>query len=273
MVGTCVVYLVWTPLGLDPLERFVASYRAHPSGCDHRLVLVLKGDGGGDVASRCRALASELGAECLQTPANGLDLDTYFAVAHRLRPGALCFLNSSSTILADSWLALLQRALQPPSVGLVGASGSFESALSAAPRVLRPLLRRRYPPFPNPHLRTNAFMLQRELMLSLDWPTTPRKSRALELESGNRSITRQLENRGLEVLVVGRDGRRFGPDQWRWSDTFRAGTQENLLIADNRTRQYIDADPGRRAALARYAWGDPGSAMPGTSAPRADVLT
>jgi hypothetical protein len=261
MVGTYVVYLVWAPLGLEPLERFASSYRAHPAGLEHRLVLVLKGVGDGPVATRCATLAAELDAQRLELPALGLDLDTYFAAAQRLSARALCFLNSSSEILSSGWLLALHDALARPGVGLVGATASFESALSAAPRPLRPLLRRRYPPFPNPHVRTNAFMLQRELMLALDWPTAARKRRALELESGTRSVTRQVWAHGLEAVVAGRDGS-YPRERWRESRTFRSGSQENLLIADNRSRQYAEAPAGRRAQLERFAWGDAGLLTP-----------
>jgi hypothetical protein len=251
-----VVYLVWAPLGVEPFERFAASYRAHPPELEHRLVVVLKGFGRDSPVIRCRELADELGADRLELPASGLDLDAYAIVARRLEADALCFLNTGSQILADGWLGRLRSALAQPGVGLVGATGSYESALSAAPLPLRPLRRRRYPPFPNPHVRTNAFMLERDLMLALDWPRTGRKQRALALESGNASITRQVQALGLRAVVVGRGGRGYERPDWHASRTFRSGAQENLLIADNRTRQYAEASPARRAELARFAWGD-----------------
>lgn len=255
MVDTYVVYLVWPPMGSEPLDRFAASYRQHHAGLDHRLVLVLKGSPDGPIAAQSRSTAHRLSAEHVQVPAVGRDLDTYRHVAERLRGNTLCLLNSSSELVAPGWLGALRRALEQPGAGLVGATGSYESALSAAPRPLRPVLRRRFPPFPNPHIRTNAFMLRRELMLELDWPRRRGKRRALELESGTRGITRQVLDRGLRALVVGRDGHTYEPDRWPQSRTFRNAGQENLLIADNRTRQYAQAEGARRTELAAYAWG------------------
>jgi len=139
----------------------------------------------------------------------------------------------------------------------LGSTGSYESLLSSSTfRPLRPFLRHRLPPFPNPHVRTTGFMLERDLMLTLDWPATMHKRSALKLESGTPNITRQVLARGLRVLVVGRDGRGYERERWPESRTFRSGSQENLLIADNRTREYADAPPVRRAQLARFAWGD-----------------
>lgn len=255
MVRTYVVYLVWGPLGTRPIERFAASYRAHPTRHEHRLVLALKGVADDKLRSHCAGLAAELDAEILELPNRGLDLDSYLTAARRLEAETLLFLNSQSEILADGWLAYLHAALMRDGVGMVAATGSFESALSAAPRPLKPFLRHRFPQFPNPHLRTNAFMLKRDLMLALDWPSSSGKRRALALESGRRGLTRQIWESGLRALVVGRDGQSYERERWMQSRTFRSGQQENLLIADNRTRQYAEATPARRLELARYAWG------------------
>jgi hypothetical protein len=262
-----VVYLNWGPLGVEPFERFAASYKAHDADLEHRLVVALKGTAESSAAARFRTLADEVHADCLEVPASGVDLDSYAAAARRLEAGRLCFLNSTTEILADGWLAALGTALERPQIGLVGATGSNESAFSIAPLPLRPLRRRRYPAFPNPHVRTNAFMLERDLMLELDWPVAGRKGLALELESGRRSITRQIVSRGLDVLVVGADGCAYEARDWHASRTFRSGLQENLLIADNRTRQYADASPVRREQLARLAWGDRALLEPASRTP------
>ncbi len=137
----------------------------------------------------------------------------------------------------------------------MGCGGSCESAYSAAPFWLRRRRGREFPPFPNPHLRTNGFMLARELMLELDWPLSRSKLEALALESGRRSISRQVWERGLDVRVVGRDGVAYPSERWRESATFRSGDQRNLLISDNRTLQYEQADAAFKSTLERMAWG------------------
>lgn len=255
MTEICLAHLVRTPHGPEPLERFVASYRAHPAGAAHRLLVVWKDRGDGD--SRIASVLDGVEADVLDAPAGLRDLGAYRYAAERTGEPHVCFLNSHSEILADDWLGTMFARLRQPGVGLVGATGSFESVSSAGPRPLRPLLRRYFEPAPNPHVRTNAFMLPRDLLLSLDWPLVKRKWQALRLESGRHSITRQVMERGLETLVVGRDGRGYRPDEWPRSGTFRSGDQGNLLVADNRTRQYAEADPEFRRLLAAYAWGTP----------------
>jgi hypothetical protein len=67
-------------------------------------------------------------------------------------------------------------------------------------------------------------------------------------------MTARLLRSGLAVRVVGRDGACYPPEHWARSRTFRSSNQENLLIADNRTRQYAEADESTRRMLATRAW-------------------
>lgn len=193
-----------------------------------------------------------------------LDLPAYASVAERLDTDRICFLNSHSTLLSAGWLAALEAQLAASRRGAVGATGSYES-----PSSRNPLSRRRWARFPNPHLRTNAFMLSRDLMRTLYWPEVRSKSQAWLLESGLQGLSRQIWDRGGSTLVVGRDGAAYPPGRWPISATFRSGGQANLLIADNRTRQWEEADPAERAQLSRLAWGDD----PATSAARVTAET
>jgi hypothetical protein len=85
------------------------------------------------------------------------------------------------------------------------------------------------------------------------------KLQAWMLESGRRGITRQVEGMGLKPVVVGRDGRGYDKHEWHASNTFRRGTQGNLLIADNQTRKYASAGPAEKRAAERFAWGEAAS--------------
>jgi hypothetical protein len=250
-----VLYLAWTPYGIEPAERFLASYRRHPAGVDHRLGLVIAGPE--DDRSPWRRLFADVAHDEVQFGL-GIDLDHYRNAVERVVAERYCFLNTVSVILEDEWLAFLDRALASPEVGIVGATGSYESPNAVRPGPLA-RLRPGHLPFPNPHLRTNAFALERELLVSLEWPRGIGKLAAVALEGGSQSLTRQVLERGLEARVVGRDGVAYPPERWQESRTFRTGEQENLLIADNRTRHYQDGGRLTRWGLAWLAWGGPGN--------------
>lgn len=261
MAEVCVVHLVWGPLGPEPVERFAASYRARPAGLGHRLVVLLNGFAPGeDAATHLRGLDG-IAYETVRTPAPTLDLPAYAHAARVLDAGHLCFLNSHAELLADDWLAKLHGAVEAPGVGLAGATGSYET-----PHSLLPWRRRRWPRFPNPHLRTNGFIVARDLFVALRWPDVRKKLEAWELESGHAGMTAQVRERGLRTVVVDRDGGVHEPPAWPASATFRAGEQAKLLIADNRTRDWQDADAETRAKLARLAWGVSGAAAPAPAA-------
>lgn len=127
--------------------------------------------------------------------------------------------------------------------------------------LLAPIFVRRFAAFPSPHVRTNGFLLDTDLLRSLERPRIRRKVDAFVVESGTRSLTRQIEARGLRAVVAGADGRAYEVDEWAASRTFWQRAQENALLDDNQTRAYADADSGVRAFLSRFAWGeeaDPG---------------
>jgi hypothetical protein len=246
----CLVHLSWMPYGVGPAERFLASYRSHEAGVPHRLLVVFAGPEQ-DRSPWHEAFAAveherlDLGL--------GMDLDHYRTAVDRVVAERYCFVNTVSVVLADGWLERLDRALDAPEVGMVATTGSFESPNAVRPGPLR-RLRPGHEPFPNPHLRTNGFALRRQTILDLEWPTGLDKLQTVALEGGSSSLTRQVRERGLETLVVGRDGA-YPPAQWRRSRTFRSGEQENLLLSDNRTRHYQQGGTLTRRGLAWLAWG------------------
>jgi hypothetical protein len=268
MIG--LVHLVWAPLGPEPLREFLRSYHANQCGAEHELTIVLNGDGTeGDVAgARGEGLLAELNEtehRLIRLEQPMLDLGAYGEAARLLEHQSLCFLNSYSVILAGGWLGRLAHGLDQTDVGLVGASASWESQaewirgrLRHWPRQLlgSARARRDYPRFPNPHIRTNAFMLERLLLLEMGLSRAVDKRAAYLLESGRRSITRRVQERGLRAVVVGRDGRDYDVKEWPASRTFRSGDQGNLLVADNQSRDYEMASASRRRRLSRDSWGD-----------------
>jgi hypothetical protein len=289
-----VVHLVWKPLGPAVLAKFVEAYRRHDAGAAHELVVVYNGFV--DAAERApyERLVAELAHRPLVLPEPVQDLPAYLAAAGDAASEYVCFLNSYSEPLTSGWLAKLHAHAARAGVGLVGASGSWEShhtlasqtlaelhesgPVGAARRALGELRRGRsirsmissylwmrrfvaapqYDPFPNHHVRTNGFMMRRDLILDLHWPSIRMKQDAVAFESGRDGLTRQVEARGLGVLVVGRDGEGYGPADWWCSGTYRSRDQENLLIADNRTRQFGDfgkLDVAEKARVFAATWG------------------
>ncbi len=273
MTEICVAHLVRKRNGLSAFDRFIRSYKDHAPGIDHDLLLIFKGFDGDHDLPDYLARIHGLSHISFPVPDRGFDIEPYFAAARRFDYQYFCFLNSYSTILDRDWLAKLHNHITQPAVGIVGATGSYESALSnqlllidALPFANWPAIRaaagfylkRRelmFPPFPNYHLRTNAFLISRSVLLKLKVDPIRTKRDVISFESGQRSLTRQILDMGLKPLVIGRDGRAYEKDQWYDSCTYRNDEQANLLVADNRTDHYLSADPDTRRILSLLAWG------------------
>lgn len=296
--SVCVVHLVRAANGWAPFARFMDSYECHPAGIPHDLVAVCKGFPDDVVPAAYRERLAAHGEKILIVPDVGFDIGSYWTAARKLDYSYFCFLNSYSVILDDGWLAKLADPMAP-TVGLIGASGSWQSHNtfslrwiktgarllmfwrpmpgpdnigfltpgergSVMKRALRALVH--YTSFPNPHVRTNAFLIRRDLMLDLRVGPMATKEDAWRFESGRLGLTRQVRRRKLATLVVGRDGVAYPPERWPESHTYRSGDQKNLLVSDNRTDEWVDLPPERKEESSIVAWGQ--RSVPGWKADR-----
>ena len=74
-------------------------------------------------------------------------------------------------------------------------------------------------------------------------------------ERPERARRARCRRAGWRRSVVGRDGEAYPVDRWAEAAVFRSGEQRNLLVADNRTRDYAEGDARYRRKLTRLAWG------------------
>jgi hypothetical protein len=150
MTEVGVVHLVRQKNGLAPFERFLASYRKYPAGMQHALILIFKGFPFRRGTRAHDRLLAEVPHRRLYVADYGFDVRPYLKAVEGFDYPYFCFLNSFSRILDGDWLAKLHRSIAAPGVGLVGATGSYESfssnylerAKMLAP--LRPLARLRW---------------------------------------------------------------------------------------------------------------------------------
>jgi hypothetical protein len=194
-------------------------------------------------------------------PDRGFDIGAYFQAAESHNHEYLLFLNSYSVIKADNWLLHYVKAMQShPDCGVVGATGSFMRPPRLRPDDLTPeeviLHLHEKISFPNPHIRTNAFMIRRDVFLNISRGALSTKQECYELECGINSLTVQIKRMGLQPVVVDLHGRAWREPDWRLSRTFLSGDQENNLIADNVTRRYATAKSKWRRQAAFDAWGE-----------------
>jgi hypothetical protein len=233
----------------------------------HDVMMLFKGFDG-DIPETYREVLSDIKHESIFVEDKGFDIGPYFEVVQRRVSYFYLFLNSFSEILADDWMAILFGHVTLNGVGAAGATGSWESRMAPAPirieppvkyayKKLRSLIwRRSLQAFPNFHLRTNAFIASRSVLLKLEVPRIKSKNHTLAFESGPNGFTKQLHALNRRMLVSGRDGQAYEKEDWFKSATFKQKSQDNLLIADNQTKRFLLANPNQQCNMSISAWGD-----------------
>ena len=249
MIDTAIVFLV---RGADAhwqrgLKRFAASLETIPAGRSYRLYAVVKGFSSGTDRAAAIGRLSHFEPIVVEVSDNAFDIGAYRDAIGSVVEEFVCFMNTHAEVLVPGWLQKLVIAMGRPGMGMVGTAGSFESLSQ---------IDSRFPRFPNVHIRTNAFMLRKpDAAGMLAGLSIGDKLDAFMLESGPRSFTRQLVDRGMDVAVVARSGRPYSPPLWPWSGTFRQLDQNSLLVGDNQTRAYDDAPWTAKRELVRRTWG------------------
>ena len=288
----CVVHLVRAQNGIVPLKNFLESYKQNSGGIEHDLLILFKGFEREKELQEYRLVLEPFKYKELHVPDEGFDITAYFAVPRSFDYKYYCFLNSFSVILDTEWLLKMYQHISRDGVGMVGASGSYQSLgddpfhnqwkqliKEAIPNSKYPRLRnyrlgrldwilryiikdvikawrfRHFDPFPNFHIRSNGFIVREDIIKNIVCPKIRSKMDAYKCESGRRSITKQIMKLGKVVLVIGKDGKAYEKEDWWKSNVFWRGSQENLLISDNQTRAYAESDLSHKIHFSHSAWG------------------
>lgn len=228
-------------------KRFIDSYSRNPAGISHSLYVIFKGFENEIDLEKAKAIFNEVPHKPVFLGDDSFDIGAYIEWANIIDEDSICVFNTATEILASDWLRKLAINLAIPSAGLVGATASYESLN---------VLNNTFPAFPNIHIRSTAFMINRSLFLSCtDGLKLARKIDAYKFESGPQSLTRQVLAKGKDVFLVGRNGRAYSPRFWAASDTFRQGSQKNLLVSDHQTRNFTALPWTEKMEFVIRTWG------------------
>lgn len=228
-----VVYLCVT-LGKKTAElaaRFVASYHEHPPGENHSVFVICNG---GPLSTELGLVFASLHALFLpRTNDGGWDISGFIHAAKgpcRDFDMMLC-LGESAYFHREGWLKRFAEAWERHGPGFYGAFSS--NAVRG-------------------HLQTNGFavaptMLRRALFVPKN------KRERYEFEHGTQALWRQLNAKGIPVMLVTWDGE-YDPRQWRDpADILWRGTQRNCLLWNNHTDNWLAANSSKRSSWTKSA--------------------
>lgn len=115
----------------------------------------------------------------------------------------------------------------------------------------------KFPRFPNPHIRSNAFIIRRDKFLSLEFDDTSKnKIDCCEFESGYSGMSRTFLKQGMKLLIIDNNGHEYEPQDWVSFGLFRNNYQENLIIGDNQTRQYNELSDKEKYKMRVMTYGN-----------------
>lgn len=269
MKNIAAFYLARRAEGFSKFETFAASYRRHAAGIEHDFIVIAKGFDDSEFIELSRIFDGIPHQMIRLDDEIGFDLHAYVLAAKMAENSIVCFLNTHTRLRADNWLIQLYTGFKTDGVGLSGAFASYESLANPRMQKWRSLrwlmtishalhIAQRqtdgFPRFPNPHIRTNVFLLRRDVFLSMPVPEKTKRSCFL-FESGADGLTATVKKQGLKAVAVGANGRVYSELDWPSSHGFRLKSQSNLLAEDNMTDLFRDASGGRRRFLSKRAWG------------------
>ncbi len=279
------VYLSYVPFGTSYLRDFIASYKRKNAGIEHDLIILFNGYSSESELVPFLSILEEQEVvySHILSPEN-FDIPSYFFVSKEVNTEYIAFVNTYSVILSDNWLRHLYENIIKEGVGLVGASGGWSDfphneeykenlkqlrQLKFSKITLKKLIFFRFNFYPEvrPAIRTTCFMLNRVLFLELEYPkirplilglfydSSKTKLRNLCFEHSSWGLTQQILKKRLKTLIVDKDGRAYDIPLWKEAKTFWHFEQENLLVSDNQTRKYQEADEETKKRLTYAAWG------------------
>lgn len=243
-----VIYLAYynenAGYGLNVIKDFINSYKNHPAGIKHSLKFIAKNWTDINAAKEFLKLAKEVNAEVIELPDDGWDLGAYFRASETIKSDYLFFLGSSSKILADNWLLHFYNAFKnDKKVKIAGPMGSWEDPKKNF--------------FPNFHIRTCSFMIDRKIFLEYKkitkFPET--KIDTYQIEHGDNSLSQYILKKGFNAVVVDSDGKVFNPEEWPTSATYNTLSNEKLLISDKNAERFHEHGKNVRQYTEFHTWG------------------
>lgn len=229
---------------IKKVEYFFDSYSKNPAGIEHDLTVIAKNWTDKESYEKVCQLADKYNAKIIELPDDGWDIGAYFRVAELLTGDYALFLGSTSQIMCPNWLSKLYSAFEADkSIKMIGPMGSWGDSRGIV--------------YPNIHIRTSAFMIDRKIFLEYiskqKFPVT--KDDTYEIEHGDNSISQYVIDSGYKIAIVDDEGSIIEPARWPYSRTYRYPNCWKTLISDKLATYYFTVDDEHKEFLERAAWG------------------
>ena len=261
-----VCYLITKFDNEQALLDFVYNYKINNSGLKHDLLICFKLLEKNQINSLKNILKEIVYIEYIDNSfLNDYDLGSYKRVAKDYSSRHILFLNSYSYPICDLWLKKIVDNYEDNSV--IATSASYESLLSSLKlkkfyKIISYYFklfnyRKKFNPFPNPHIRTTGFLIKAIDYLSfMNNKIIKCKEDAWCIESGKNSLTNYLKKQRFKIYVVNSSGDKFTEDKWKLSETYNYSDQKKSVISDKHLRKYLKLNNHKRKIFSINTWGE-----------------
>ena len=268
MTNVLVAYLISVYDDRQNLVNFIKHYKKYKSGCSHDLLICFKNFNSDDDIFNIKELNDVKVIKFIDNnDFNDYDWGSYLRIAKEYNEKKILFMNCHSYPLINNWLNIFVQYYKENT--LIGSSGSYESQVNIS---FSKLLNINYiksiifavsnfvdfPLFPNPHIRSNCFMISSKNFQSLKLTKKYKyKKKATWInESGRYGMSNQLKKKKINLFVVNSDGKLFDYFDWKNSETYATGKQSKLIISDKYSRIYNETNDEKKKLIRKNVWGE-----------------
>lgn len=267
MKNLLVVYLISIYDKREYLKNFLEHYKNFKSGEEHKLLICFKNFENNDTIFECKKLQSVNYIKYLDNnDFNDFDWGSYRRISKIYKDEVIFFMNCHSYPLKNNWLSCFVKNYEDNSI--LGPAGSLESMVNSALKGIHVKNKFKsyfyalsnfihFPLFPNPHIRSNCFMISSKNFLSLKLNTKYKykKIGTWINESGRKGMTNYFKKKKFKIYVINSDGKKFEKNNWILSQTYACGNQSKLIISDKFSRLYDKAEYKEKEKIKKYVWG------------------
>ena len=262
-----VIYLISVYDKKENLTNFIKYYKRFNSGAKHKLLICFKNFKKEDPIFKNPSLKLIKYIKYIDNNNfNDYDWGSYRRIAKIYNENIIFFMNCHSYPLVKNWLKFFVNHYKPKT--LLGPCGSYESMVK---NPINSINEKNYfksilysisnfvdfPLFPNPHIRSNCFMLSAKDLLSLKATNKYRfkkKSTWID-ESGRNGMTNQLLKKNFSIFIINHDNKKFDIGDFKKSETYAYKEQSKLIISDKFTRQYQHSNKIKKNIIKKNIWG------------------
>ena len=268
MSQVLIVYLISVYDDRKNLKQFINSYKKYKAGTNHDLLICFKNFSKNDPIFDTNELNEVKFIKFLDNHSqNDYDWHSYSRVAKNYKDKIVFFMNCHSFPIVDDWLKKFYDNYEKKT--LLGPGGSKASMVNDALNGIHSSNKIKsilyaisnfydFGFFPNPHIRSNCFMISAEnyLGLKLTERYMLKKKGTWINESGRNGMTNQLKRKNFNILVVNSEGKAFIEKDWNKSNTYAINDQSKLIISDKYSRIYDNSNETEKLQISKQVWGD-----------------